>query len=141
MDAHSAIARLIPLLIAAALLAAPASAAAVTRQVTKTADTNDGVCSVADCSVREALSVAQNTDVIAIPAGTYNLTLGELSVTGAVTIQGAGATTTTINAGAASRVMTAFDQIGPVTISNVTITGGSTTAFGGASTPHSHRSS
>ena len=55
---------------------APASAASFT--VTKTADTNDGVCD-ADCSLREAISAANaaaGADTITVPAGTYQLTLG-----------------------------------------------------------------
>jgi CSLREA domain-containing protein len=63
--------------------------------VTKTADTNDGVCD-ADCSLREAISVAANGDTITVPAGTYNLSLGELDVFVSVTINGTGAGSTII---------------------------------------------
>ncbi|MEO5888231.1 MAG: choice-of-anchor Q domain-containing protein [Anaerolineales bacterium] len=44
--------------------------------VTKTADTNDGVCD-ADCSLREAVSAAAAGDTITVPAGTYQLTYGD----------------------------------------------------------------
>jgi CSLREA domain-containing protein len=45
--------------------------------VTKTVDTNDGICSSADCSLREAVIMANTcagTQTINIPAGTYALT-------------------------------------------------------------------
>lgn len=49
-------------------------------QVTKTEDSNDGVCN-ADCSLREAIQHANSTvgeDRILLPAGTYRLTLAPL---------------------------------------------------------------
>ena len=70
--------------------------------VTKTADTNDGVCSGADCSLREAViraNVCAGTQTIRVPAGTYTLTregfeedaaaTGDLDLTDNVTIWGA----------------------------------------------------
>jgi CSLREA domain-containing protein len=69
--------------------------------VTKTADTNDGVCSGADCSLREAVirsNVCPGTQTIRVPAGTYTLThagtsedaaaTGDLDLTDSVTILG-----------------------------------------------------
>ncbi|HEX5714727.1 MAG TPA: CSLREA domain-containing protein [Thermoanaerobaculia bacterium] len=59
------------------LLALPVQAAVFT--VTKTADSFDGVCD-RDCSLREAVSAANlgvptdDTDVVVIPAGVYQLT-------------------------------------------------------------------
>jgi CSLREA domain-containing protein len=71
--------------------------------VTKTADTNDGVCSGADCSLREAVIRANQcpgTQTIHIPVGTYTLTrvgageeladTGDLDLAGNVTILGEG---------------------------------------------------
>ncbi len=63
--------------------------------VTKTADTNDGVCD-ADCSLREAISVAAAGDTITVPSGTYNLSLGDLDVLVSLTINGTGAGSTII---------------------------------------------
>jgi len=71
--------------------------------VTKTADTNDGACTGADCSLREAViraNVCAGTQTILVPAGTYTLTrvgageeladTGDLDLTGNVTILGTG---------------------------------------------------
>ncbi len=46
--------------------------------VTKTADTNDGVCDASDCSLREAVDNANacaGAQTIKLPAGAYTLTL------------------------------------------------------------------
>jgi CSLREA domain-containing protein len=46
--------------------------------VTKIADTNDGICSGADCSLREAVLMSNTcagTQTVSIPAGTYVLTI------------------------------------------------------------------
>jgi CSLREA domain-containing protein len=69
--------------------------------VTKTADTNDGSCTGADCSLREAViraNVCAGTQTILVPAGTYTLTragadedaanTGDLDLTDSVTILG-----------------------------------------------------
>ncbi|MBL7943930.1 MAG: CSLREA domain-containing protein, partial [Flavobacteriales bacterium] len=85
----------------------PAYAASYT--VTKTADTNDGTCD-ADCSLREAITAVNNvvgSHVITVPAGTYTLgsQLPQLQNT-TITINGAGATTTIIQANASPNVAT-----------------------------------
>ena len=72
--------------------------------VTKTADTNDGVCSAADCSLREAVNNANacpGAQTINLPTGGYALTIlgngedanatGDLDITDDLTILGAGA--------------------------------------------------
>jgi CSLREA domain-containing protein len=71
--------------------------------VTKTADTNDGACTGADCSLREAViraNVCAGTQTIRVPTGTYTLTragidenaaaTGDLDLTDSVTILGIG---------------------------------------------------
>src|SRR2546422_522407 len=86
------------------------SASAATFTVTKTADTADGTCDT-DCSLREAISAANaaaGSDTITLPAGTYTLTIaganefanasGDLNSTGDLTINGAGADVTVIDA-------------------------------------------
>jgi CSLREA domain-containing protein len=72
-----------------------------TLTVTKTADTNDGSCDGADCSLREAViksNACPGTQTVTVPAGTYNLTLagagedlaatGDLDITDGVIIMG-----------------------------------------------------
>lgn len=72
--------------------------------VTKTDDTNDGVCSAGDCSLREAILSANDcpgTQTINLPAGNYVLTIdgdneelgetGDLDITDDLIINGTGA--------------------------------------------------
>ena len=56
--------------------------------VTKTADTNDGACTPADCSLREAVIAANanpGMDTVVIPAGVYVLTITGINENGAGT--------------------------------------------------------
>jgi CSLREA domain-containing protein len=73
-----------------AVLAAPASGAIVT----KTADTNDGVCD-ADCSLREAIVVAGPGETVTVPASVtpyvVSDTFGTLLIDKSITVAGAGA--------------------------------------------------
>jgi len=78
--------------------------------VTKTEDTNDGVCD-ADCSLREAIIAANGLfgagSTINVPAGNYYITIeginedeaptGDLDITNSMTIVGAGMDETIIN--------------------------------------------
>ena len=100
--------------LAAMLFVFAPSAFATTFTVTKTTDTNDGVCN-SDCSLREAISAANanpGADTISVPAGTYQLTLanagganedanatGDLDILGPLTLSGAGSGSTIIEAG------------------------------------------
>lgn len=90
------------LLLAAACTPSPVCAPTYT--VTKTDDTNDGVCSASDCSLREAVdnaNVCAGAQTIQLPAGNYPLTLtgadedanatGDLDITDDLTITGSGA--------------------------------------------------
>jgi hypothetical protein len=135
------------------LIAVPSIAYGATINVTTT---SDQIAAGGGCSLREAV-IAANTDAasggctagngadtIVLPAGTYRLTIagneddmfngqdnlpavGDLDVTAAATIQGAGASKTTIDANALSR---AFDGFAPLEIDDVTITGGRVAANG-----------
>jgi CSLREA domain-containing protein len=108
-----------------ALVFLPASPFATTFPVTKTADTDDGVCGP-DCSLREAIAVANTNpgpDDVPVPAGTYLLTLGQLVVSDDVSIAGAGQTDTIIDGNATDRVFE-IDTSGLVEISGVAIQGG-----------------
>ena len=102
--------------------------------VTKTDDTNDGVCD-ADCSLREAITAASSGDTINISIGEYTLTLGtELVIAVDLTLNGAGSGDTIIQAAissadATSRVFNITS--GTVAISGVAVQNGHTTADGG----------
>jgi CSLREA domain-containing protein/uncharacterized repeat protein (TIGR01451 family) len=126
---------LLILLMTVALLApAPAAATPQTFTVTKTVDTADGVCGV-DCSLREAISAANanpGADTIMLPAGTYMLTLtttleddnanGDLDIRDNLTLNGAGAMTTTIIAASGDRVFHLL-ATATVTLTGVTLRG------------------
>jgi hypothetical protein len=58
-----------------------------------------------------------------VPAGTYTLTLGQLSL-GAITLNGAGPGVTTIDANQQSRALLVVSYNGPTSISDLTVTGG-----------------
>lgn len=154
---HAALRRWVPaasvvLVVAGALpliASSPASAAGVIAVSTTTDETGSGSM----CSLRDAIATANtNTDVgactgagsgpytINVPAGTYDLTLGELQVgTGfgsSISIVGtSGATTTTVNQTSGSARVFNLDPntVGnvAVTLSGLTISGGHAQAFGG----------
>jgi CSLREA domain-containing protein len=125
-----------------ALLRMPAPAAYATTITVNT--TSDEVNADGDCSLREAI-IAANTDtavsgcpagngfdVISLPAGTYELTVGstgedaaqggDLDITEGLTLNGAGRVTTTIDGDRLDRVF--HIRSGNVQITGVTITGG-----------------
>ena len=89
-----------------------------TFDVTKTADTADGSCSLTDCSLREAIIAANvngtGQDTINVPAGIYTLTIantsgdedsaaeGDLDINSNLILDGVGAGSTIIQAGASA---------------------------------------
>ena len=109
--------------------------------VTKTADTNDGSCDVADCSLREAIT-AVNANVSPVTKaitfatsanGTITLSsaLPDLGTNnGALTITGNGRTNTIVSGNNAVRVFN-VDGNAPVTISRMTIANGRADQGGG----------
>jgi len=124
----------------AVALMTPAAASAATIDVDTTSDSAAaGGCTSApnDCSLRQAVNAASQVagtgDTIDLPAGDYSLSLGEIDINSMgnasdLTISGAGARTTTVDAAGSSRI---FDARGDeVTISGVTLTGGSAPAVG-----------
>jgi hypothetical protein len=120
--------RIVGLLIVGVALAAPAPAAAETFTVTGPTD-GTSPCQGAACpSIRSALAAAGQSpgaDTILVPADTYQLMGGELTVDSPVTIRGAGARVTTI-VGDPQLLDRVFD-VGPgvtTTISHLTMTGG-----------------
>ncbi|MDO8616726.1 MAG: right-handed parallel beta-helix repeat-containing protein [Dehalococcoidia bacterium] len=125
----------------------PADAA--TFSVTEFDDPAPGACD-ANCSLREAIiaaNAAAGADTITLPAGPYNLTMagvgddaaatGDLDITDNLTINGAGAATTIIQAcdssgGPCTGVDRVFHVVsGTVSISGVTIRNGNTAGFAG----------
>jgi len=104
--------------------------------VTKIADTNDGVCAPADCSLREAISAARSTpglSTVSLPPGAYALSLGALTLGGlanqSITVQGTttAAATTVQGNGTHSVFITDADPSHPnqtFAFRNLTITGG-----------------
>ena len=117
-----------------AVMALPAAAHAATYTVNTTADPAGAGCAGGTCSLRQALNLVNGGsggDTIVIPAIHITLTQGfVLSIDKPVTITGAGARESIIDANSTSSVFTIDTAASPVTIEAVTITGGS---FGGIS--------
>jgi CSLREA domain-containing protein len=145
IDLIARMSRLIALaaLVAGLALSAPHSAeAAVTIKVDTPSDelNVDG-----DCSLREALAAANTdkkvdackagngTDTIAVPAGTYTLTLGSLAITSKLKVSGAGASKTLIDGGGAATALTVASGA-TATIASLTIQNGYGIESGGIDT-------
>jgi uncharacterized repeat protein (TIGR01451 family) len=126
--------------VAVCALAGAGSAQAATFTVNTTTDgTVAGGCTIdPTCSLRDAVDAADNSadadNTVTVPAGVYELTLDEIEAFGNdISIVGAGARTTTIDAGGQSR---AFDfSGGAITLRGLTITGGVSPTAIGASFP------
>jgi CSLREA domain-containing protein len=101
--------------------------------VTKTEDTNDGLCN-ADCSLREAIATAMWDDTIDFSSlfdspQTITLTLGELVINKNLTITGKGARLLTISGNNASRVFHIAGAAGTVvSINSLTVANGNSLA-------------
>ena len=129
------------ILAALAVLTDPRAASAATITVTTTAD---DVATNGNCTLREAVLAANHdvavdkcakgsgADTINLGAGTYKLTLagagddqsltGDLDVAGVLTLQGAGAASTTIDANGNENVVTALENAS-LTLKKLTIRG------------------
>ena len=116
----------VPLAVLAALLVAwPAAAATFT---VNTLGDGRGVCP-ATCTLRAAVNAANaSTDAstITVPAGTYTLTGGQLTISRNVSIDGAGATATTIAGGGTARIFSVSAEA-TLTLTGVTVSGGNAT--------------
>lgn len=99
------------------------------------ADHDDGVCGVLDCTLREAISIANSTagaQTITFASGlsgTITLTHGYLGIGDSVTIQGPGANVITIDANHSSRVLLTAANI-TVSISGLSLVHGTNTGSG-----------
>ncbi|PYT01856.1 MAG: hypothetical protein DMF63_03190 [Acidobacteria bacterium] len=127
------------LCIALALLCSVYSIEGAVYIVTKTADTNDGVCGDADCSLREAIAGSNTTPdndivIFALPffSSPQTITLSGTELVamnnGTLTVAGPGAYRLTISGNNASRI------IRGVATANVTLSGMRLTAGNGVST-------
>lgn len=138
----------------ALLLAAPSAASAASFAVNSTLDavdaaTLDGVCATAtgECTLRAAVQQANalpGADTITLPVGTFRLSIvgvedagaaGDLDVTGALAITGAGTAATVIDGGGDTGprdgVIEAFAG-GSLAVEGLTVRGGRLTDAGGA---------
>jgi CSLREA domain-containing protein len=100
----------------------PAGPLATTFQVTNTADAN-GSCTPGNCSLREAIEAANanpGADDVPVPAGTYLLSLGQLTVSDDVAVTGADEASTVIDGNNSDRVFH-IQSSTVAEISNVTI--------------------
>ena len=127
--------------VAVLLACSPAHAATITVNTTADALATDG-----NCSLREALQAANTdtaidgcakgsgADTVVVPAGSYDFSAalagsednglqGDLDIKTPMTIQGAGAVTTTVDAERLDRVFDVVANV-PVTIAGLTIRGG-----------------
>jgi CSLREA domain-containing protein len=121
-------------IVVVAALSVPALAeAASTFTVTTTTDSDDGSCTPALCSFRDALNAAQSSpgSTVIVPAGTYKGAMlggnGVWAPDGQYTIQGAGAGKTIIDGNQLARTFAFYGQI---TVIGVTVTGGHNQAAG-----------
>jgi len=107
----------------------PAQAATII--VDNGADENDHSCSNGDCSLRDAIETAAPGDTIYINlVGTIGLTLGQLTIDKNLTISGPGMGSLSINGNGTNRIFY-IDSGADVTISDLTITNGSSDFGGG----------
>jgi hypothetical protein len=122
------------------LAAAPARAATfypTTFADVGDADPTDGVCDdgSGDCSLRAAVQQSNDAsspgqDVIVLGSGSYNLSFGDLYVTGDLVVRGADARFTGIVGDGTSRVLTA-DSGASLQLWDLRITGGRSSSVGG----------
>ena len=128
-ESSGALARRLALLVVGLLLGLPGVAAATTYTVTTTGDGASTCPSAGSCSLRGAINTSTSGDAVVVPAsaGAYALSTGSaIAINHDLTIVGAGASSTTVNANQTSGVFTVGAGHN-VAISGLTITGGKLT--------------
>jgi hypothetical protein len=116
-------------------LAAP-QALAATYTVNTTGDPGGAGCTGGTCSLRQAIAVVNagsGGDQVVLPAGRIILNGSVLSVSKPVTITGAGARASIVDANAGSTIVTISSAASPSAIEEVTLTGGRASQTGGIS--------
>jgi len=125
--------RLVPTLLSLGLLLHATDAHAATIVVNST---SDDAANTTDCTLRDAVSAAQTdaavdgctagsgADTITIPAGTYTLSQGQITIASTITFAGAGVATTTIDAASASRHFELSNASANLTLRDLRLTGG-----------------
>ena len=124
--------------------ARPAYAATISVGSTADDATTNGNCTLREAIIaantdaaRDACPAGSGADTITVPAGTYTLTIpevtpnaprdatvGDLDITGPTTINGAGVRTTSVDGGSAPFNDRIFENFATTTISGLTVTGG-----------------
>ncbi|GAB4273120.1 MAG: hypothetical protein Kow0080_20360 [Candidatus Promineifilaceae bacterium] len=107
------------------LVVQPAYAATIT--VNTAVDENDGSCVDGDCSLRDAVATAVAGDTIEIPAGSYTLTLGQITLSQNIALTGVGGTP---EIGLGSSRIFQVDSGATVTLTNLILTGTNTSDRG-----------
>lgn len=118
------------------LLVIPGQALAASLTVTRTDDPTSGTCGASSCSLRQAINLADtdgSSDVINIPAGTYQLSDaagGALPISASMTLQGASARSTTVLPAAGDEAIAISG--GDVAINGLMFANSTATTDGGA---------
>ena len=117
-------------LFAAGALMVHGSTAFAELTVDTTADGDDGEC-VNDCTLREAVATAATGEVIAVPAGSYDVSLGAIAIDRNLTIVGEGAQHTVIVGNSPPRRVFTVEAGASVGISDLSISRNLATTSGG----------
>ncbi|MFL5824254.1 MAG: hypothetical protein ACJ764_12535, partial [Solirubrobacteraceae bacterium] len=107
----------------AGLGAGTPAAGAATITVTVQNDPAGSTCPGPNCSLRQAATTATPGETVSLPAGTYTLSQGQISVDKALIFAGAGAGSTTVTTSTTARLFFVGTN-GHVTFTGITFTGG-----------------
>jgi CSLREA domain-containing protein len=135
MDKKSMVSLGILILLALSLWTMPTPAqAAQSLTVNTLADSNDGICDAADCTLRDAIASAESGATINFASGltgTITFAMGEADIAKGLTIKGTGVDVITLSGANTNRVFS-IAAAESVEISDLTIANGFDPSFGGA---------